>query len=39
MKIGARVLDSRSDMSFGPWWPKCSLKAPDPKVKIFFVMS
>ena len=38
-KTGAIVLDLRQDTSFGPYYPKCSLKAPDPKVQAFFKIS
>ena len=36
VKIVARVLDLRLDLSFGVKWPKCNLQAPDPKVKAIF---
>ena len=36
VKIGARVLYLWLDMSSWPRWPKCSFKAPGPKVKTFF---
>ena len=39
MKIEATVLDFWFDTSFKPKGPKCSLYAPDPKVKVFFEIS
>ena len=39
MKIGARVLDLRLDMSFELKWPRYGLQTPDPKAKIFFEIS
>ena len=36
VKIGARVLNVRFNMFYGPKWPKCSFHAPDPKDIIIF---
>ena len=36
VKIAARVLDIWLNTSSGPKWRKCSIWAPDPKVKLFF---
>ena len=39
VKIGARVLDLRLDMSFELKWPKSGLQTPDPNAKICFEIS